>query len=95
MASESSTVIPAVGTWTELAAASGANRVVTIELLGGKQVHFAMDDAAANLPAGFVGQRYVTPASPVATVLVQDGEKLFARTDYPNCHITVSEYDEA
>lgn len=80
--------------WTEVAAASGANRVVTVELIGGKQVHFAADDAVANIPAGYTGQKLVTKANPVATVLVQDGENLYAKTDYPNCLLAVWEYND-
>lgn len=86
--------IPVEG-WTEVAAASGANRVVTVELISGKQVLFAADNAVASIPTGYTGQKLVTKANPVATVLVQDGENLYARTDYPNCTLAVWEYDEA
>ena len=94
MASASSMVSVSVEGWTEVATASGANRVVTVELIGGKQVHFAADDASANIPAGYTGQKLVTKGSPVGTILVQEGEKLFAKTDYPNCTLAVWEYDD-
>jgi len=94
MATTSSMVSVSQEGWTEVESASGANRIVTIELLRGKNMRFASDDAVANIPAGYTGQEFVTLANPVATVLVENGEKLFAKCPYPNALLSVWGRDE-
>ena len=75
--------------WTEVADATSAAQLVTVELLRGKNMRFASDDAVANIPAGYTGQEFVTLANPVATIYVDTGEKLFARCPYPNARLAV------
>lgn len=89
MATTSSMKSISVEGWTEVADGSAAAQIVTVELLRGKNMRFAMDDASANIPAGFVGQEFVTLANPVATVYIESGEKLFAKCPYPNALLSV------
>jgi len=75
--------------WTEVADASAAAQIVTVELLRGKNMRFAADDASANIPAGYTGQEFVTLSNPVATIYVESGEKLYAKCPYPNATLAV------
>ena len=95
MATTSDRIALTQGAWTELAAASGANVVLVVEYVDGRNIRIATDDASGNIPADFPGMELVSKSNKIATILIEDGEKAFAYTKHPGGQLLTWARDEA